>query len=335
MLRILTDLSTNQQVVNNPGTSYPKEGSKQMKTPNQPVNENTPYQHIPEQRQEVQNLIGEFQHPPEVIEQEPSTSNNSKHTMENHNQDPILNQQWNDPPHLQPPMRPMNIPAAQATNNVINTRNANTTAGANVENPATHRRVEMSMVGSQGRQSNQGGPTSTVTQSNVTPPTMNRRVEQNSCTHCSCHHQLTEGARDVNVPGTENQRLNVHTEYEDRTNGASRFFCGKRHTDESGLRECQIIRILPDESDDYMDIVRDSVSAQTRRGSEADVCKQLLCGRQQLEDSTERQYRLDTTLRRVEKSIVHRGADSCFFSGRRRQGLKLSTNGPRKSEVHG
>ena len=41
VLRILTDLSTNQQVVNNPGTSYPKEGSKQMETPNQPVNKNT------------------------------------------------------------------------------------------------------------------------------------------------------------------------------------------------------------------------------------------------------------------------------------------------------
>ena len=48
MLCILTDLSTNQQVVNNPGTSYPKEGSTQIGTPNQPVNENTPYQHIPE-----------------------------------------------------------------------------------------------------------------------------------------------------------------------------------------------------------------------------------------------------------------------------------------------
>ena len=70
----------------------------------------------------------------------------------------------------------------------------------------------------------------------------------------------------MNVPGTENQRLNVHTEYEDRNNGASKFFRGKRQTDESGLWECQIIRILPDESDDYMDIVRDSVSAQTRKG---------------------------------------------------------------------
>ena len=71
---------------------------------------------------------------------------------------------------------------------------------------------------------------------------------------------------DTNVPSAENQRLNLYTEYEGGNDGASRFFRGKKHTDGSGSRECQIIRILPDESDDYMNIVRDSVSAQTRGG---------------------------------------------------------------------
>ena len=145
MLHILTDLSTNQQVAKNPGTSYPKEGSKQMETPNQPVNENTPYQHIPERRQEVQNLIGDFQRPPEVTEQEHGTVNSAGQTRKNNYQDPILNQQWNEPPHLQPPMKPTNISATQATNNVINTRNANTTAGANMENSATRRQVEITV----------------------------------------------------------------------------------------------------------------------------------------------------------------------------------------------
>ena len=69
-----------------------------------------------------------------------------------------------------------------------------------------------------------------------------------------------------NVPATENRRFNVPTEYEDKNSGASNFFRGSRQSDENGPWECQIIRILPDESDDYMDIVRDSVSAQTRRG---------------------------------------------------------------------
>ena len=174
MLHILTDLATNQQVINNQGTSYPKEGPTQMRTPNQPVNENIPYQHIPEQRQEVQNLIGEFQRPPEVTEQEHGENNNSGQIRENRNQDPILNQQWNEPPHLQPPLRPMNIPISQTTNSVTNTRNSNITAGANIENPATHRRVEMSIDEGRGRQLNCGGPTGTDVQSNVTPSAMNR-----------------------------------------------------------------------------------------------------------------------------------------------------------------
>ena len=62
-----------------------------------------------------------------------------------------------------------------------------------------------------------------------------------------------------NVAATEDRRFNLHTEYEEKNNGTSNFFRGKRQSDESGSWECQIIRILPDESDDYMDIVRDSV----------------------------------------------------------------------------
>ena len=47
----------------------------------------------------------------------------------------------------------------------------------------------------------------------------------------------------------------------------SSFFREKRRTDKDVQRECQIIRILPSENDDYMDLVRDSVSSQTRSGT--------------------------------------------------------------------
>ena len=263
MLHILTDLSTNRQVANNQGTPYPKKGSTQIGVSNQPVNENTPYQHIPERRQEVQNLIGEFQRPPEVTEQEPSASNNPGQTEENRNQDPILNQQWDEPLHLQPPMRPTSIPTSQTTNSVANTLNPNITMGGNVETLTTHRQVETLMEEGQGRRSNDMRPTGTDIQANMRTFATNRRVEQTSCTHCSCPHQLSGGTANTNV---EDQRLNLHTEYEDRNNGVSKFFRGRKHMDENGSRGCQIIRILPDESDDYMNIVRDSVSAQTRGG---------------------------------------------------------------------
>ena len=39
---------------------------------------------------------------------------------------------------------------------------------------------------------------------------------------------------DTNVPSAENQRLNLHTEYEGGNDSASRFFRGKKHTDGSG-----------------------------------------------------------------------------------------------------
>ena len=127
----------------------------------------------------------------------------------------------------------------------------------------TRRQVKTLMEEGQGRRSNDTSPTGTDIELNMTTVATNRRVEQTRCTHCNCHHQLSGGTANTNVG---DQRLNLHTEYEDRNNGVSKFFCGKKYMDESGSRECQIIRILPDESDDYMNIVRDSVSAQTRGG---------------------------------------------------------------------
>ena len=117
------------------------------------MSENTPYQHIPERRQEVPNLIGDFQHPPDVAEQEHSAANNPGQTRENHNQDSILNQQWDEQLQLQPPLRPTNVSTSQTTNNITNT------GGVNVENSATRRQVEVTMDEDQGRQPNEDGPT--------------------------------------------------------------------------------------------------------------------------------------------------------------------------------
>ena len=64
---------------------------------------------------------------------------------------------------------------------------------------------------------------------------------------------------------TESRRLNVHAEYEDKSSGVSNFFRAKRQNEEKNLRECQIIRILPEDDDDYMEIVRNSVSSQNQK----------------------------------------------------------------------
>ena len=265
MLRILADFSTNRQVANNLGIPYPKQDSAQVGAPSHSAAENTPYQHIPEQRQEVQNLVGDFQCPLEVLE-EPRASNNPAPTMENRNVDPILNQQWDEPLHLQPPIRPTSVPGSQTTSNVVNTTSPNTATGENLATPTTRRQIENLMEEGQGKQSNDMRPTGPNIQMKATVSVTNRCVDQNSCTHCSCHSQPLGGNISKGDQPTGQQRLNLHGEYDDRNDGISNFFRGTRYVEESGSRECQIIRILPDESNDYMDIVRDSVSAQTHTG---------------------------------------------------------------------
>ena len=126
------------------------------------------------------------------------------------------------------------------------------------------RQVEVTVDEGQDQRSNTEGPTDI--QPNVTRSATNQRVEQPSCTQCNCHCQQLGGARNTTLLPSENQRYNLHADYEDKNDTASRFFREKRQTDENVQRECQIIRILPGENDDYMDLVRDSVSSQTRGG---------------------------------------------------------------------
>ena len=265
MLHIITDLSTNRQIAaSSQWVPQPNQKPTQKGNPNSALSNNTPYQHITEQRQGVQNEIGELQRPPEVTEQERMVSSNHGQPEEYHNQEPILNQQWGEQTHLQPLMRPTEVPNPQVVNNANQATSTNNTAEANVEVSMMQRRIEVSRSE---QPSNLNRPTVTNDQSKVTDTARNRRVEQASCACCNCHSQPLRWATDTSVPKTGNQRLNLHTEYEDGNNGDSKFFRGKKQNEEKSLRECQIIRILPDENDDYMDIVRDSVSAQNRVGS--------------------------------------------------------------------
>ena len=257
MLRILTELSTNRQVVDNQGAFHFQQGVS-----NQPEDSNTPYQHIPEQRHGPQNQIDDLQRPPEVFEQqrvEPSTVGQGE---EGHNQNPILDQQWGEQLHQQPPLRPTSLVNTQVRNDVNQVTGSSATAEANVKAATIQRRIEES------REENQVQQGSAYATTNVHPnrtdPATNRQVEQTSCAQCNCHCQASRGT--VNsAPVTESRRFNLHTEYEDRSSGGSNFFRGKKQNEEKSSRECQIIRILPEEDDDYMDIIRNSVSSQNRK----------------------------------------------------------------------
>ena len=100
MQRILNDLSTNRQVANTQETSRPNQGFGQREVINQVNN-------FPKDGQNVQNLIGDYQRPPEVFDQDMRSSGKAERT--GGNGDPILNQQWDEPLHMQPSMLPTTI----------------------------------------------------------------------------------------------------------------------------------------------------------------------------------------------------------------------------------
>ena len=66
--------------------------------------------------QHVQNLIGDFQRPPKVFERATENSNRTKEI-----DDQILNQQWDEPLHMQPPMVPTAAPTPQTQYTTTNT----------------------------------------------------------------------------------------------------------------------------------------------------------------------------------------------------------------------
>ena len=84
MQRILNDLSTNRRVSNTQETSCSKQDFEQKEVTSQ-VND------IPKHGQNVQNLIGDYQRPPEVFDRDTRSSGKAERT--GGNGDPILNQQ--------------------------------------------------------------------------------------------------------------------------------------------------------------------------------------------------------------------------------------------------
>ena len=88
---ILNNFSTSRRVANTQEASQPNQGSGIKEVTSQVHN-------IPKLGQHVQNLIGDYQRPPEVFERDTRSSNKTEGSG-----DQILNQQWDESPHMQPP----------------------------------------------------------------------------------------------------------------------------------------------------------------------------------------------------------------------------------------
>ena len=103
MKRILTDLDTNRQV---------DEGQKinQGFTSKQQIKQNlSSHQQVPANTNGIHNLIGDYQPPPEVLKNTGNVQNRKNMGQQPVEAYPILNQQWEEPPHKQAPMAPMNM----------------------------------------------------------------------------------------------------------------------------------------------------------------------------------------------------------------------------------
>ena len=246
---IVSDLSTNRRIAGMQQTLQVNQGSEQKDVTNQA------------RRQHIQNLIGDFQRPPEVFERITGNSNRMKEA-----DDPILNQHWDEPLHMQPPMIPTVAPTSQIQYTVMNVTNREVEVPAEGQQPnlskerlwdraekastlTTNRQVEPRQVESQGGQS-------LGMQENVSTPTGHRLSEQFNGKQCpGCSKSAKETLGQVNQPTQKGRKKPITNEVQ---GGSETTGGGKK-----GPLECKVIRVLPDEDLDFMDLVRDSVSAQS------------------------------------------------------------------------
>ena len=96
----------------------------------------------------MQNLIGDYQRPPEVFDR--GTRGSGKAEQTGGSGDQILNQQWDEPLHMQPPMIPTTVPTSQQKPHSKSQTQAQDTA-----TNTTSRQVKTPAGGQQGRPSSQ------------------------------------------------------------------------------------------------------------------------------------------------------------------------------------
>ena len=255
---ILNDLSTSGRVANTQHVPQMNQNAEQKSVTNQTLG------------QHVQNLIGDFQRPPEVFEEATRSSNRMEGIG-----DQILNQQWDEPPHMQPPMIPTIALAPQVECTATSTTNRKVEIQAERQqaNWSNERLGGLTAVGKEKastfttnrqvktlRDNPQEGQFFSV-QESVPTLTGHRLPEQ--CPGCS---KLTKG-----TPGQENRPTTIgkrssHRACKDPIANEVTSGCDTTKGSTRGPQECKVIRVLPDEELDFMDLVRDSVSAQAKNG---------------------------------------------------------------------
>ena len=250
MRRILNDFSTSKRVASTQQQPQTNQSSERKDITNQT-------------RGHVQNLIGDFQRPPEAFERTTGISSRAKEM-----DDQILNQQWDEPPHMQPPMVPTAVPTQQSEYTTTNATNRKVEVPAeghfqpNLHKEGWGTRAEGTSIFAMNQQvepqqENPQGSQFSSRQGNVSTLTGHRPYEQFNGKQCpGCSKSTKETLDQVNQPTQKEREKTITNEIQ----GGSEPTGSER----KGPPECKVIRVLPDEDLDFMDLVWDSVSAQAK-----------------------------------------------------------------------
>ena len=235
---ILNDLSTSRRVASTQQTLQTNQSSEQKDVMNQALG------------QHVQNLIGDFQRPPEVFEGATRNSNRTEGIG-----DQILNQQWDEPPHMQTPMIPTTAPTLQVQYTATNmmSRKVEMQAERQLANWSNERLWDRTAVAREKAstfttnwqvktlQDNPQESQFFSVQGNVSTPTGHRRPKQIDGKQCPCCSQLTK-----ETPGQENQPTTIgkrssHTGREDPIANEVKSGCETTKGSRRGPQECKVI----------------------------------------------------------------------------------------------
>ena len=172
---------------------------------------------------------------------------------------PILNQQWEDPPHMQAPMAPTSV---QQNNAVQKVRPPCQDVPMN-STTATNRQVKTNFMGTnpvqwdsmENNSWNQGRGT-------VSMNTMSRGVGQSVLDGQTT--EIRQQMRDINM----DHRRNIHTQHTNADSGENQFFQDSRQnnkrSENSSKDGVSVRRAFPDD-DIFTNLVKDSISAPSER----------------------------------------------------------------------
>ena len=219
------------------------------------------HQQVPANKNGIHNLIGDYQRPPEVLENTGNVQNRKNMGQQPVEAYPILNQQLEDPPHMQAPMAPMNMNTqSNADQKVRNTypdvlTNSTTATNRQVKtNYTSANPVQWDSMENSSRNQRSGTVSTNMISRGVGQSVLDGQTTE-----------IWEQMGNVNM----DHRRNIHMQHTDADTRQSQFFQDSIRNDKrpenSSEHEVSVRRVFPDDGI-FANLVKDSVSAQVRDG---------------------------------------------------------------------